>query len=167
MTEQWRPVVGYEGLYEVSDHGRVRSLDREIANLANGWIKRQRKGATLRQRTLSSGYKKTTLSKDGKESSPSVHVLVAEAFLGPRPEWATQVNHKNRDKADNRADNLEWSNNYHNLRHAHATHEYEGRRISASELAEIAGISRKAMNERLRNGWSVERAMSTPVRRFA
>ena len=78
-NEEWRPVVGWEGLYEVSDLGRVRSLDRAV--------KRGRyKGELLRPWTNKGGYSCVFLSGVGrKRRNRQVHSLVAEAFIGPRP----------------------------------------------------------------------------------
>jgi HNH endonuclease/NUMOD4 motif len=101
-TETWRPVLGYEGLYEVSDLGRVRSLDRIVRN---GYGTRKHAGRILAlgKRT----YWLATLSKDGVRKSHDVHVLVAEAFLGPRPPGMYCCHHDD-DKDNNRADNLRW-----------------------------------------------------------
>lgn len=74
--EQWRPVVGYEGLYEVSDLGRVRSLPRY------GTIGKLLKPGTAKR----GGYLYVNLCRDGRPLNRTIHVLVAEAFLGPRPE---------------------------------------------------------------------------------
>jgi hypothetical protein len=166
VTEQWRPVVGYEGLYEVSNQGRVRSLDRAVRHHRGGV--QQRKGHIKRQSTLKNGYLGTALCKGGKEVQKKVHILVAEAFLPPRPEWSNMVNHINKDPADNRAENLEWSDNGHNKRHANARYLYEDRLVSCSELAEISGIAMTTLFRRINyHGWSVEQAVSTPVRRAA
>ena len=76
--EKWADIPGYAGLYEVSDMGRVRSIDR----YANGW----RKGRVLSQSTKTKGYLQVTLCKaDGARSSCAVHRLVAAAFIGPCP----------------------------------------------------------------------------------
>jgi hypothetical protein len=120
--EEWRDIRGYEGLYQVSNEGRVRSLDRVIRKI-NG---RQQ---TYKGRILSpikhkcskqqegTYYNHYYLTKDGKQKWFEVHRLVAEAFI-PNPHAYTVVHHKNHNPQDNRAENLEWINNEeHNAIH--------------------------------------------------
>jgi len=87
MQEVWRPVVGYEGLYEVSDQGRVRSLDRAVVQLNRGGnCTRLYKGKLLRLVATAKGYMTVCLSKAGKHRTVKTHRLVLEAFVGgPAP----------------------------------------------------------------------------------
>lgn len=100
--ENWRPVVGYEGLYNVSNDGRVQ---------------RQGKNKCLKLRLNTGGYPYVTLSQQGKVTTITVHKLVASAFLGPRPANLV-VNHKNGIKTDNRLSNLEYVTQKENIGHA-------------------------------------------------
>lgn len=99
--EEWRPIPGHEGAYEVSDHGQVRSLDRQ----ANTWYgSRTVRGRTLRPATVKGKYLVVSL---GRGNLRSVHQLVAEAFIGPIPDgWHTC--HNDGDSTNNRADNLRY-----------------------------------------------------------
>lgn len=106
----WRPVVGYEGLYEVSDTGLVRRL------AVRDSCGRQRKGRVLRQ-VEDRRYRRVTLSKDSRPLNVSVHKLVAEAFLGVRPDGCV-INHKDGVKANNQPGNLEYVTQAENNRHA-------------------------------------------------
>jgi hypothetical protein len=83
VNEEWRSVVGWEGLYEVSDLGRVRSLDR-IVSYRDGRV-RKYSGKVLCPGTLKHGYLLVVLSDAGRKESRTVHSIVAEAFLGTRP----------------------------------------------------------------------------------
>lgn len=103
--EEWKPVVGYEGLYEVSNMGRVRSLDRKVA-LLNGEV-RHYKGKILKQRITTQGRKMVALYKDRKKYYKTSHSLVAEAFIGERPE-SYHVCHINGDYTDNRLSNIQF-----------------------------------------------------------
>ncbi len=105
MTEEWRDIDGYEGLYQVSSLGRIRSLDRTIIQ-SNG-KKRFYKGKILALTDAGKGYRNVPLSKNGKHSTPRVCRIVAQAFC-TNPYGYNQVNHKDEDKANDRADNLEW-----------------------------------------------------------
>lgn len=101
-NEIWKPVVGFEGLYEVSSLGRVRSLPKLINVNGGRWTK---PGRLLKTALGSNGYIKVTLTKDRRETTFSVHVLVAEAFIGPRPDGC-DVRHLNGSPIDNREANL-------------------------------------------------------------
>jgi hypothetical protein len=161
--EQWRQIDGYEGFYEVSSAGQVRSVDRVVPHSKLGQWKRR--GVTLRKTPVSGGYLAVNLSREGRIKKYRVHALVAEAFLPSRPEWATQINHKNKKVTDNRVENLEWSYSCHNVRHANSKYEYRGRLVCLTELAEMVGLPRSALSKRINElGWSVERAVSTPKR---
>lgn len=114
MEEIWKPVVGYEGFYEVSNIGRVRSLSRIVE--CNDGRKRKLKTRILRQSCAPSGYYMVTLHKNGKQKSGLVHRLVCEAFI-PNPLVKDEVNHKDENSKNNNATNLEWvttkeNNNY-------------------------------------------------------
>ena len=114
IKEKWRPVVGYEGFYEVSSLGRVRSLDR-IVEYSNG-ARHLHQGQFLSPTKDKCGYLVVHLYKDGKRTDKKVHRLVAQAFI-PNPRNLPEVNHKNEVKNDNRVENLEWishldNNNY-------------------------------------------------------
>ena len=105
MGETWRPVVGYDGYYEVSDAGNVRSVER-VAVRKNGRPHRVR--STIRKpKRLPKGHLMVTLVRDGHLSSHTVHKLVLEAFAGPRPPGCVS-RHLNGDPAVNRLANLAW-----------------------------------------------------------
>ena len=114
-NEKWMPVVGYEGLYEVSNMGRVKSVERDIVN-CNG-VKTHWNEALLRQ-TIASGYLKVNLSKEGKSSIGLVHQLVAKAFL-ERIDGKDYVDHINGVRTDNHVDNLRWVTASENNKHIH------------------------------------------------
>ena len=105
--EEWRPVVGYEGLYEVSDCGNVRSVDRTIVN-KNG-ITRLLKGKLIHPIVSGSErkYLQVHLSKNNKQEHVSVHRLVARAFVDGYEPHLT-IDHVNGNSYDNRAENLCW-----------------------------------------------------------
>lgn len=123
MTEEhWKPVKGYEGQYEVSDKGRVRSLDRYVktANKRSKTGKYFVEGKIRKPFVGHDGYLRMALNKDGVNKKYFVHRLVMETFSpNPDPEHLTQINHKNEITNDNRVENLEWctqtyNNNYGN-----------------------------------------------------
>lgn len=101
--EVWRDVVGYEGFYQVSDLGRVRSVDRIIVEKATG-IKRKLKGRLLTPAIRSNGYAVVNL---GRNNHRRVHHIVMDAFVGTRKE-GFEVDHINRNRADNRLENLRY-----------------------------------------------------------
>lgn len=107
MIEEWRTIVGYEGLYEVSNTGQVRSLDKYDS------INRFRKGRILTLYTETGGYLKVGLSSNGKTKKYLVHRLVAEAFI-PNPDNLPQVNHIDENPSNDNVDNLEWCNAKYN-----------------------------------------------------
>lgn len=114
MKELWVDVKGYEGVYQVSNMGRVRSLNR-VVSYANG-RKRFYAGKMLTLKNLR-GYPAVGLRKSGsKQRWVKVHKLVAEAFV-PRVEGKTQVNHIDENKFNNRAENLEWCTAKENINH--------------------------------------------------
>lgn len=109
MTEEiWRSIDGYEGLYEVSNTGLIRSLDRFVGN------RNRIKGKILSIRIEKDGYCSVALSKDGKIKRYKIHRLVAQAFI-PNPEGLPQVNHKDENKTNNNVDNLEWCTSKYNI----------------------------------------------------
>ena len=110
--EQWKPVHGYEGIYEVSSHGRVRSLDRTVT-YSDGRVRRY-KGKVLRATLSSGGYPCLSLYSQGKEKRRYVHSLVAEAFIGTRPK-GMEVCHNDGDPANNHLDNLRYDTHSDNM----------------------------------------------------
>lgn len=114
MEEQWRTINGYEGYYEISSLGRVRSVSRVI--LLGNNRKQNLKGRILKTRVNDRGYVYVGLSKEGKRKSLRVHRLVAEAFL-KNPFNKPQINHINEIKTDNTVSNLEWVTQEENMNH--------------------------------------------------
>ena len=113
----WKPAPGYEGLYEVSRDGRVRSLDRRVPHAQNKG--RNLKGKEKAPMLFPNGYIAYQLCRHGKIKSCLAHRLVCIAFNGPPPDEKPHVNHIDGDKANNVPENLEWVSPSENLKHAH------------------------------------------------
>tara|TARA_R110000822_G_scaffold27790_3_gene82683 strand:- start:4643 stop:5182 length:540 start_codon:yes stop_codon:yes gene_type:complete len=114
MTEIWKPVLGYEGLYEVSSIGRVRSLDRwvRIGN-KNDWL---RPGRIMKQKIREGGYLYVDMYDDGGASKHKrIHIMVCEEFRGPRPA-GMQVCHNDGAPTNNTVENLRWGTAKENQR---------------------------------------------------
>lgn len=109
--EEWRDIKGFEGLYQVSSMGNVKSLERQVRANTCGI-------RTLREKILSdcmnkSGYNLVVLCKNGKRINKMIHRLVAEAFI-PNPNNVSEVNHKDENKRNNCVSNLEWCDRIYN-----------------------------------------------------
>lgn len=115
--EIWKDIDAYNGLYQVSDTGLVRSLDRTVVGNGVDYI---RKGKLMSLTKNSFGYLKVGFTVDGKTKSISVHRIVAEAFI-LNPENKKCVNHKDGDKTNNHISNLEWCTYSENSIHANKT----------------------------------------------
>lgn len=129
MNEIWKPVVGFEDFYEVSNLGNVR----------------RKKSKRLRAISHTSLYSHILLSANGKHTTLRVHRIVAEAFL-PRIDGKPHINHKNGNKNDNRVENLEWVSQAENNLHAYRTlhrkptllgHVPHNKKLFANELEDI------------------------------
>lgn len=119
ITEQWKPAVGYEGFYDVSDQGRIRSVDRIIEkNNAFGYAPQPRRGKMRKLGLDRYGYPRLSMHKEGVKTYAHVHKIVAEAFIGLCPDGCNQINHKDSDKLNNTPANLEWCDGSHNQLHS-------------------------------------------------
>lgn len=116
MAEVWKDVVGYEGVYQISNKGRVKSLDRFC--IFNG-SRRIRRGNIMKPFD-NRGYLRVGLYKDSKQKKLFIHRLVAEAFI-PRPAGKDFINHIDGDPKNNRIENLEWCTPRENTIHAYKT----------------------------------------------
>ena len=108
-NEVWRDIDGYDGMYQVSDLGRVRS------RYSGEW-------KVMRAKKNRCGYLYLNLYKDGKGKSVTVHRLVANAFIPNSDESKTQINHRNEDKTENKVSNLEWCTAQYNLTYNNIHH---------------------------------------------
>lgn len=175
--EIWLPVVGYEGIYEISSLGRLKTLSRKINTYFGGRTTKER----IRKMNTwgEEGYVIYTLSKDGINTSFSAHRLVAEHYI-PNPDNKPEVNHKDGNKSNPAKYNLEWVTSSENKQHSHDTglqiipkgdkHHLYGKRGfdshkgkivldtqtgifygSAKEAANVKSISRAALTRRLTN----------------
>lgn len=115
-TEQWKPVIGYEEFYHVSDLGRIKSLEEKRFMPVNNAFAIY-KERILSQSLTKDGYLKITLVKKQRKSFLS-HRLVGQAFID-NPENKPQINHKRGVKTDNRSWMLEWSESSENIQHAY------------------------------------------------
>lgn len=151
--EEWLPVRGYEGLYEVSSLGRVRSLDRVVClKNEHGRIYQRRRftGQILRQQPHSGAdYPQVKLSKAGIIKNRFVHVLVCEAFLGPRPD-GMQAAHFDGDRQNPRLNNMRWATRSENeadkIRHGRR------RQGEAAHNAILTAAAVREIRRRVKNG---------------
>lgn len=109
MEEIWKDVKGYEGLYQVSNMGKVKSFPRQYSIHKKPFI--------MKQRVTHKGYLTLSLCKNSIQKNKMVHRLVAEVFI-PNSTNLPQVNHKDGNKQNNHVENLEWCDNSYNQLHA-------------------------------------------------
>lgn len=137
--EVWKDVVGYEGYYQVSNLGAIRSIDRLVkypnSKYINGDGVRRFKGKLLIPLINHGGYSQVTLRKEGIQKTHTVHRLVAEAFL-PIDINRKHVNHKDGNRSNNVLENLEWCTAKENIQHA-SSRDMMGRKGEAAHRAKL------------------------------
>ena len=159
IIEQWRPIEGYEGLYQVSNLGRVRSLGND----------KKRKEKILRPLMNNCGYLLVNLSKEGKQKMFSVHRLVAQTFI-PNPEGLPEINHRDENPSNARAENLEWCDHRYNMNDGTRTERATKNRLrtrinNGTYDSEMCGIDRKEY-ERLKYQKNRERILEYQRERY-
>ncbi len=121
LKEIWKGIKGYAGYYQISNLGRIKSLDRIVPRTRNGKkFKKFVKGKILDKGNITkqSRYYRVTLSKNNRLWRRSISRLVAETFI-PNPKNKSEVNYKNGNREDNQIGNLEWVSHKENMQHAH------------------------------------------------
>lgn len=116
-NEVWKDIEGWEGWYQVSTHGRIRSMDRWIELPCVRWggtMNRFMRSCIRKPKKCKNGYERVILSKNHEEKTYLVHRLVAEAFI-PNPENLPYINHRDENPSNNCVYNLEWCSASYNL----------------------------------------------------
>ena len=144
MEEIWKDIAGYEGLYQISNKGRVKSLNRLVKDTTRDRVQKI-KGRILKYCDNGKGYKLVYLNKNRKRKNYYVHRLVAETFI-PNPRQLPEVNHKDLNKANNKISNLEWITELDNKRHYRMT---EIAKIRNKEIGEIRREAYKKQIEKV------------------
>lgn len=147
-NEVWKDVLEYEGFYQVSNYGNVRSVERVIRhNSKDGkHALRKLRSKLIRKELNCNGYYIVGLHKNGTHVKRTIHRLVAIAFI-PNPDGKETVNHKDGDRANNNMENLEWCSQSENIIHASRilhTLTYHGKSVRCVETGEIFPSIKKA-----------------------
>lgn len=114
--EEWKDIKGYEGVYQCSNMGKLRSLDRFV--FEKGGKRQFRRGQDIQPQLNPNGYLQLALNKEGKRKMVYVHIIVAQTFI-PNPQENKTVNHIDGNKRNNKTDNLEWCSYSNNNEHAY------------------------------------------------
>lgn len=137
--EVWKDIKGYEGMYQVSSYGRVKSVNREISQQKDGtYFSRKMKSRILKTQIINSGYELVNLSKNGIRDARTVHRLVAEAFV-QKENGRDDVNHIDGNKTNNLVDNIEWVSRSENVQHSydHLTRKSKGKNVKCIDTGEV------------------------------
>ena len=154
MIEEWRDIKGYEGIYQVSNLGRVKSCERDvhfIKNTGTHFTKHYRE-RILSPNLSTPGYLTVMLYKDNRNGGPKqskrcqIHILVAQAFI-PNPDNLPQINHKDEDKKNNCVDNLEWCTRQYNMKYGtlpyRISNKNKGRQLTDEQRKKVSmGVKR-------------------------
>lgn len=147
MKEIWKDIKGYEGLYQVSNLGNVKSINRYVKY--NRWKESNslqlRKEKMLAKTKTNNGYLRIMLSKNGSHKMVLLHRLVANAFISNQNNYS-QVNHIDCNKENNCVSNLEWCSCKMNMEHAWENKIYKGRKIAQYKNGELIAIYDKIMD---------------------
>ena len=128
-VEKWKPAVGYEGIYEISNHGRVKSLRRKVEKYPFPYTQKE----MIMKLTHIVGYPAVTLRKNNKPKKWLVHRLVAFAFI-PNPKNYKEINHIDYNPKNSLYTNLEWCSRSHNVKHGYANGRHKELRESKAEM---------------------------------
>jgi len=145
FMEEWKDVAGYEGLYRVSTMGRIQGPRKILRPGADG-----------------GGYLAVNLCKNGSQILTKVHRLVAEAFT-PNPDQKPEVDHINRDRTDNRVENLQWSTKRENMLNTHR-HDRQQYGIYWVKLRSIYEVKFRVNKQMRHYGWHTTIEEATRVR---
>lgn len=158
MKEEWKEIKGYEGFYQVSNRGRVKSLPREILrkNNSKSYMTTEK---FIGESKTKYGYYLARLVINNDIKSVPIHRLVAQAFI-PNPKNKPQVNHINGVKTDNRVENLEWNTLKENVTHFHSKNYTKKIRcietgqifVSQNEANRVLGLTKDGCGAVLRGG---------------
>lgn len=164
LTEEWRDIKGYDGRYQVSNLGRVRSLTTYISS--HGVIHEIQKTTIFKPGYCgrNGGYKCVGLMKDGKRNRYRVHRLVAEAFI-PNPNNLPMIDHINRNKSDNRVENLRWCDGLTNRRNCDYNRFFtiDGETKTLTDWCNIYNIKFSTVRFRLGKGMDILSALTNPI----
>jgi hypothetical protein len=146
QPETWRAVVGFEGLYEVSTTGSVRSLERVVRRRCKRVPFKTVRGTILKPCIKKGGYPEVALSKDGRPKRMMIHRLVALAFIpNPEPAVLTCVDHINGNTADARIENLRWVTQKQNINYARDRGAFDNRTYPNGSRAPNAKLTEEAV----------------------
>lgn len=152
MNEEWRSIRGYEGLYDVSNLGNIRSIERLDSR------KHKRGGFVLKRMVNRKGYYEVNLCKNGVIKPTPVHKLVMQEFSGDRP-IGYDINHKDGNKLNPSFDNLEYVTPGGNVQHAFDNGLNHGRKGEKHHLAKLTNKQADIIREMYGNGGVTQREL--------
>lgn len=168
MQELWKDIEGYEGIYQVSNFGRIKSCERVITTKRGLWHIKEK---IIHGSVRNDGYIMVALKNNGRNKRVLVHRLVAQAFI-PNPNCHPIINHKDEVRSNNVVDNLEWCTNEYNLNYGTAKEKWlksqHAKKLSDEHKRKIGDAQRGKLNHRYGKKLSVEhkQALSTGAKNY-